>query len=70
MEEEVEIRVNGKGVSVPAGTTVKGLLERLCIGSQGRAVEVNGRIVTKGRHEDTILGGGDSVEIIQMVGGG
>jgi len=68
--EEVEITVNGSGKVIPAGTTVVGLLEMLEVTADRIAVEVNREIVTRSLHATHVIGDGDRVEIVTMVGGG
>ena len=70
MGEEVTITVNGVERFVPAGTTVVGLLELLEIRADRIAVEVNREIVTRSLHATHVIGDGDRVEIVTMVGGG
>jgi thiamine biosynthesis protein ThiS len=70
MLQMIEVTVNGEALSVPKGTTVLGLLERLNVRSQQVAVEVNTELVKKARHAEHQLGVGDQVEIVTFVGGG
>jgi len=67
---EIEIKVNGTPRRVPDGLSVRGLLETLGLGGAACAVEVNRALVPKRRHEEHRLGGGDTVEIVTLVGGG
>ena len=64
------VSVNGQERSVPAGTTVAGLIEHLGLGRAACAVEVNRDLVPKAGHGERALGEGDSVEIVTLVGGG
>lgn len=65
----VELKVNGEARRTPAAT-LSSFLEEL--GLQGRpiAVELNRQIVQKQDYSTTDLQDGDSLEIIQFVGGG
>ena len=68
--EETIVMVNGKDVAVPPGASVtdfltsKGFREKLVV------VELNGRILDRGRFASTLLAAGDKVEIVHFVGGG
>jgi sulfur carrier protein len=62
--------VNGEGQEVPAGTTVRGLVERLDLAGGPVAVERNGEVVPRAEHASTPLAEGDVVEIVHLVGGG
>ena len=70
MSQMIEVTVNGESLSVPNGTTVLALLERLNVRSQQVAVEVNSELVKKARHAEHQLRVGDQVEIVTFVGGG
>ncbi len=70
MSETRSIVVNGKDLSVPAGTTVTGLLDRLSIGRESTAVERNREIVPRSHHEHTTFEDGDRIEIVTAIGGG
>ncbi len=64
------VRVNGRDAAVPAGWKLADLVASLGFAGKRIAVEVNGRIVPKGRYADTGLSGHDRVEIVVAVGGG
>jgi sulfur carrier protein len=49
---------------------VAGLLALLSVKAPRVAVEVNETVVTRDRHEEHVLHGGDAVEIVAFVGGG
>ena len=67
----IEVLVNGDKRSVPEASTVRGLLETLGLADrEGTAVAVNMTVVPRRAHADTVLQDGDSVEIVQAVGGG
>ena len=66
---QISISVNGERRIVPAGTTVRSLLEQLSI--SGRvAVAVDRDVVPRSRHAQHELRDGDRVEILEAVGGG
>ncbi len=64
------ISLNGEQKDIPAGLTVRGLLEFLNIRHQRVAVELNETIVKKDRYEATMLSENDSLEVVSFMGGG
>ncbi len=70
MTAEVEIRVNGEPMRLPAGASVADLLERLKIATPRVAVERNREILPKAQYPATALANGDVFEVVELVGGG
>ena len=66
----MEIRLNGASHELAKGTTVAGLLREAGFAERRVAVEVNGTIVPRSRHDAHLLQAGDAVEIVQALGGG
>lgn len=67
----MKLTVNGEAYELTAESpTVRDLVERLGLGEQAVAVELNKRIVPRRDHEATALSEGDSVEVVTLVGGG
>ncbi len=66
----MNIIVNGNPATVPDGTSMAELIERLALGGQRLAVEVNEELVPRSLFEEHRLAAGDRVEIIHAVGGG
>ena len=64
------IKLNGEEFQVGAGTTVSSLLEQLELKSDRVAVELDRSIVPRGSWAATKIAGGNSVEVVQFVGGG
>ncbi len=67
----MQLTVNGtphQFDSPPA--TVAELVFALNLAGKRIAVEINGEIVPKSRHEQTPLSAGDKIEIVAAVGGG
>ncbi len=62
--------VNGDPVEVAEGTTVRGVVEHLALGSGPVAVERNGDVVPRREHATTTVADGDRIEIVHFVGGG
>ncbi len=64
------IVVNGDARPLPAPATVSALLAELGLTGRRIAVERNGEIVPRSRHEYEALEAGDRLEIVVAVGGG
>lgn len=68
--DTIDIVVNGEPRSVPAGTSLLGLLRLLELDPARVAVEFDRRIVKQPLWDSTPLAEGSAVEIVQFVGGG
>ena len=66
----MDIALNGEPRTLPGGTTIAGLLQAEGLAGRRVAVEVNGTIVARGRHQTHALDAGDRVEIVHALGGG
>lgn len=66
----IEVTVNGEPRAIEPGITVAALLTSMSLAGKRVAVERNGEIVPKGRHAETCLANGDTLEIVVAVGGG
>lgn len=66
----MKITINGEDKNYDGEMSVKKLLEVLDIPSKGIAVEINKEIIPRGTHSEVIVGDGDVIEIVRMVGGG
>ncbi len=66
----IALRINGKDVELSAPTPLLEYVRRLGVDPRAIAVEVNGRILERSEYESAVLGEGDVVEIVRMVGGG
>ncbi len=64
------ITVNGDSRDVPDGSTVTDVLRAVGVNPQLVAVEVNLDILRREQYAGAVLRAGDTVEIVQMVGGG
>ena len=62
--------VNGEELELPEGLTVAALLDRLGVRRERVAVERNGAVVKRARHDDEPVAAGDVLEIVSFVGGG
>jgi sulfur carrier protein len=66
----IQITVNNETHLIPQQTTLSGLLEHLQLQGKRIAVEMNGNIVPKSQHANTVLTQGSTLEIVVAVGGG
>jgi thiamine biosynthesis protein ThiS len=66
----VNITVNGDPLDVPGPVSVTALLESLAVDARRVAVEHNLVILKRTAFDATIVGEGDTVEIVNFVGGG
>jgi sulfur carrier protein len=66
----MDLRVNGKKESYADGTSLAKLLELRGHRAKAVVTELNGEIVPHEAQSATILQEGDSLEIVQFVGGG
>ena len=66
----IDLIVNGQAHSVPSGSTVAALLERLTLDRRKVAVERNEEIVLRSTYDMVPLARGDRVEIVHFIGGG
>ncbi|HMN39310.1 MAG TPA: sulfur carrier protein ThiS [Phycisphaerales bacterium] len=62
--------VNGETRPLPDGASVADLVRELGLERAACAVEVNRRLVPKGSHPTQTLQGGDTIEVVTLVGGG
>ncbi len=68
--DSVTIQLNGEPHDLPGPLTVAALLARLDIDGRRVAVELNEVVVKRAAYEDTLVGDGDAVEVVNFVGGG
>ncbi len=64
------IRLNGETVELAGPITVSALLARYEIDPRRVAVEHNLTVVKRAAYDTTLVGEGDEVEIVNLVGGG
>jgi len=70
MTEDLRVRVNGEELRMPPGASVTHLLDRLKVSTPRVAVERNREILPKSSYATTLLGEGDTFEVVEFVGGG
>jgi thiamine biosynthesis protein ThiS len=68
--ELMTITVNGKPKEIDAPATVAALLESLKLDAARVALELNREILPRAEFADRTLANGDTLEIVQFVGGG
>ncbi|MBB1088252.1 sulfur carrier protein ThiS [Lysobacter sp. SG-8] len=66
----MDITINGEPRVVASDATIAAVLSDEGLAGRRVAVEVNGEIVPRGRHQEHRLGEGDRVEIVHALGGG
>jgi sulfur carrier protein len=66
----MKLTINGNEAEYNDSLTVSELLEVLDIEPARVAVEVNINIIKKANYQEHVLNDGDSVEIVNFVGGG
>ncbi|MBL8024861.1 MAG: sulfur carrier protein ThiS [Fibrobacteres bacterium] len=67
---EIEITVNGKKRMVGQGLSISNLLSSFNIVQTHVVVEINECAIDRDKYNSTTLNSGDTVEILQFVGGG
>lgn len=66
----MQLTINGEPHSCAAAPTIAELIEQLGLSERRLAVEVNRRIVPRSQHDSFRLSDGDSLELVQAIGGG
>ena len=66
----IRITLNGNAEALAEPLTISALLESRELAGKRLAVERNGEIVPRSRHDETLLEEGDQLEIVVAVGGG
>ncbi|ABD46417.1 sulfur carrier protein ThiS [Neorickettsia sennetsu] len=69
-KEKIIINVNGDNIAVEPGTTLSDLVHLLKLDTSQMAVELNQIIIPRSLYGEHVLKAGDSVEIVEFVGGG
>lgn len=66
----IQITVNGENVDIESPMTVEQLLDTVDVPPNYLAVEVNADVVPREQYTTRIVGPGDDVEVVTLVGGG
>jgi len=67
---EITCRINGRDEVLPDGTTLLEYLEMKKTPAKAVVIEFNRRVLPRGRYDGITLSDGDSLEIVQVIGGG
>lgn len=66
----MNITINGSTHNYPTDTSIVALLELLELQGQRIALEINKEIIPRSEYKNHTLTEGDTIEIIQAIGGG
>lgn len=66
----MQVVVNGQPTTLPDHTTIAALVREQWANAAHLAVAVNGQVVPRSQHAETLLHAGDQIEVVQAVGGG
>ncbi|NNE01515.1 MAG: sulfur carrier protein ThiS [Pirellulaceae bacterium] len=66
----IQITVNGQVVEIQSPMTVEQLLDTVDVPPNYLAVEVNADVVPREEYTQRVVGPGDDVEVVTLVGGG
>ena len=66
----MHIRLNGDDRAIADASTLAQLVDQLDLAGKRIAIEVNDELVPRSEHAQHTLSEGDSVEIVQAIGGG
>jgi len=66
----MNIVLNGEPRTIEESSSVADLIQALGYAGKRVAVERNGEIVPRSAHQQTLIAGGDRIEIVVAVGGG
>ena len=66
----IALSVNGEPLDVPEGATVSAVLDRIASPQRGVAVALNGEVVPRSAWQETVLSGGDRLEVLTASQGG
>ena len=70
ISSKLNIQSKDEPLSLPAPQTVASLLALRSLAGRRLAVEVDGELVPRSRHDATVLRDGSQIEIVVAVGGG
>jgi sulfur carrier protein len=66
----MQIIINGEPHSLSTSLTITELLQHLDVDAGQVAVEVSGDIIMRSRYDSTYAKEGDTIELVEFVGGG
>ena len=70
MRDIFHIQLNGQTLNLAQAVSISALLKEYGLDQRRVAVEVNGHIVPKSLHAQTMLQAGDRIELVHAMGGG
>jgi sulfur carrier protein len=70
IQSRFAIQLNGENYMIEGDTGLPALLERLKMRRGRVAVEINQAVIPRARYDEVKLKPGDTVEVINFVGGG
>mgnify|MGYP001358710119 CR=1 FL=1 len=68
--KKIKINLNGRGLSVPAGTSVYKVLKKIKVQPKKVAIELNRKIINRKKINNILLKNNDKLEIVHFIGGG
>lgn len=66
----IQITVNGRSVEIESPMTVEQVLDEVDVPPNYLAVEINAEVVPREEFTTRVVGPGDDVEVVTLVGGG
>ncbi len=69
-EFRMKIRLNGQEKELSESWNLNNIIEKYCKETRHVIAELNGHIIKKPRWEEILIQDGDSIELINLVGGG
>ena len=66
----MQINVNGESIAVAENSNVTELIDQLNLSGSRIAIELNREILPRSSYETRMLQDGDTIEIVQAIGGG
>jgi thiamine biosynthesis protein ThiS len=67
---EITCRINGKDETLPDGTTLIDFLAMKNVPAKAVVIEYNRNVLPRGKYDGISLCHGDTLEIVQVIGGG
>ncbi|HDS30225.1 MAG TPA: sulfur carrier protein ThiS [Firmicutes bacterium] len=69
-ERKITCRINGEDYILDEGTTLVDFLDSKNIPTGAVVVEMNRKVLPRGQYDGVLLSDNDSLEIVQVIGGG
>jgi sulfur carrier protein len=68
--EVIVVQINEKSVEVKKGSTITDVVNHLGLNPKNIAIEVDGKIIPKSKHDSFVIENKSIIEVISFVGGG